>query len=63
MDFGLFVVLLALLLGVATLVLFVVLVVVIRSEDRRHAPTGTLSRHLLGTYDHRSRQTAYAGRR
>ncbi|MGP3919973.1 hypothetical protein [Nonomuraea sp. 10N515B] len=63
MDFGLFIVFLALVLGAATLVLFVVLVVAIRAEDRRHALTGTLSRRLLGTHDHRSRQTAYAGRR
>ncbi|MEU4235511.1 hypothetical protein AB0F17_65570 [Nonomuraea sp. NPDC026600] len=50
MDPALFVVFLALALSVATLVLFVVLVAVIRAEDRRHAPTGTLSRRLLGTY-------------
>ncbi|MGN9840581.1 tyrosine-type recombinase/integrase [Nonomuraea sp. H19] len=29
-----------------------VLVAVIRIEDRRHAPAGTLSRRLLGTYAH-----------
>ncbi|WP_327108313.1 hypothetical protein [Nonomuraea glycinis] len=63
MDIGLFVVLLALALAVATLTLFVVAVAVIRAEDRRHAPTGTLSRRLLGTYAHRGRPTAYAGRR
>ncbi|SEH02139.1 hypothetical protein SAMN05444920_12474 [Nonomuraea solani] len=61
MDIALFVVFLALALSVATLVLFVVLVAVIRAEDRRHAPTGTLSRRLLGTYARRP--TAYTGRR
>lgn len=63
MDLGLFVVFLALALSIATLALFAALVVVIRAEDRRHAPTGTLSRRLLGTYARSSRPTAYAGRR
>lgn len=63
MDIGLFVVFLALAMSVATLVLFVVLVAVIRSEDRRHAPTGALSRRLLGTYAHRCPPATCAGRR
>ncbi|MEO3798279.1 hypothetical protein ABGB14_49490 [Nonomuraea sp. B10E15] len=64
MDFGLFVVFLALALSLATLALFAALVVVIRAEDRRHTPTGTLSRRLLGTYARSGRPTAYtAGRR
>ncbi|MEV1171799.1 hypothetical protein [Nonomuraea sp. NPDC049784] len=63
MDLALFVVFLALVLSAATLVLFVVLVAVIRAEDRRHAPTGTLSRRLLGTYARQGRPTTYAGRR
>ncbi|GAA1630802.1 hypothetical protein GCM10009733_029470 [Nonomuraea maheshkhaliensis] len=61
MDLPLFVVFLGLALSVATLVLFVVLVAVIRAEDRRHSPTGTLSRRLLGTYARRP--TVCAGRR
>ncbi|MER6515113.1 MULTISPECIES: hypothetical protein [unclassified Nonomuraea] len=63
MDFGLFVVFLALALSAVTLALFVVLVTVIRTEDRRHAPTGTLSRRLLGTYAHHCPPAACAGRR
>ncbi|MFG6195418.1 hypothetical protein [Nonomuraea sp. JJY05] len=63
MDLALFVVFLGLVLSVATLALFVVLVAVIRAEDRRHAPTGTLSRRLLGTHAHHRRPTTYAGRR
>ncbi|MEU8361480.1 hypothetical protein AB0C27_36240 [Nonomuraea sp. NPDC048882] len=61
MDLALFVVILALALSVAAVALFVVLVVVIRAEDRRHTPTGTLSRRLLGTYARRP--TAYTGGR
>ncbi|WP_113700636.1 hypothetical protein [Nonomuraea lactucae] len=63
MDVALFVVFLALVLSVATLVLFAALVAVIRAEDRRHALTGTLSRRLLGTYAHQCRPTTCAGRR
>jgi hypothetical protein len=59
-DLALFVVFLALVLSVATVALFVVLVAVIRAEDRRHAPTGTLSRRLLGTY---ARRPTCVGRR
>lgn len=64
MDLGLFVVFLALAVSIAVLALFAALVVVIRAEDRRHAPTGILSRRLLGTYARSGRPTAYvAGRR
>lgn len=64
MDLGLFVVFLALAVSIAVLALFTALVVVIRTEDRRHAPTGALSRRLLGTYARAGRPTAYAtGRR
>jgi hypothetical protein len=62
-DVGLFVVVLALVLSVATLALFIVLVAAIRVEDRRHTPTGTLSRRLLGTYAHHCQPTTCAGRR
>ncbi|MGW6496805.1 hypothetical protein [Nonomuraea angiospora] len=63
MDFGLFVVFLGLALSIGTLTLFAVLVTVIRAEDRRHAPTGTLSRRLLGTHAHRCPPAACPGRR
>ncbi|MFI7639106.1 hypothetical protein [Nonomuraea sp. NPDC049400] len=63
MDLGLFVVFLGLALSIGTLTLFAVLVIVIRAEDRRHAPTGTLSRRLLGTHAHHCPQAACPGRR
>jgi hypothetical protein len=58
MDIALFVVFLALALSVATLVLFVVLVVAIKREDKGHlpntaaSPMGAMSRRVLGTYAH-----------
>ncbi|MEV5500550.1 hypothetical protein AB0M50_34630 [Nonomuraea fuscirosea] len=63
MDFGLFVVFLGLALSIVTLTLFAVLVTVIRVEDRRHVPTGILSRRLLGTHAHHCPPTACPGRR
>ncbi|GIH78304.1 hypothetical protein [Planobispora longispora] len=63
MDIALVAVFLGLILSIATLALFVVLVAVIRAEDRRHAPTGALSHRLLGTYAHRCPPAACTGRR
>ncbi|MET7459616.1 hypothetical protein [Nonomuraea sp. NPDC005501] len=58
MDIGLFVVFLALALSATMLVLFVVLVISIKREDKRHlpntaaSPMGAMSRRVLGTYAH-----------
>lgn len=63
MDIPLFIVLMALALAATVLVLFVVLVVAIRSQDRRRTFDGTpsnaehLTRRLLGTYAHHCQHT------
>ncbi len=63
MDLALFAAALGVVGSICALALFMALVVAIRRDDRRHAPSGALSRCVLGTYAHHCHQNASCSER